>query len=228
MCVRVCVRVCVCAHSCMCAITGQHCRNSAAAGHCRIAVLLLALCLLLLSLSLSPFYIHSSKLLKEDGESMCCILFQQGRRGGGCVAERERRRRRGQNHRGAKHAGEALCWATVPLRETTVEKLEMRKEEEEKERRWGEGRSEVQGTSGECGSSLRWQCSTHPQRKCEQENCRCSEMMSSSGCSTDPLVQFVIIIVPVCLQWGETESPEKRLGLQPHQTDNAGPAFSRS
>lgn len=54
---------------------------------------------------------------------------------------RERRRRRGQNHRGAKHAGEALCWATVPLRETTVEKLEMRKEEEEKV--GGGGRAEA-------------------------------------------------------------------------------------
>lgn len=35
-----------------------------------------------------------------------------------------------ENHRGAKHDGEALCWATVPQRETTVEKLEPRKEEE--------------------------------------------------------------------------------------------------
>lgn len=59
---------------------------------------------------------------------------------------RERRRRRGQNHRGAKHAGEALCWATVPLRETTVEKLEMRKEEEEeKERRWEVGGGQKRG-----------------------------------------------------------------------------------
>lgn len=58
------------------------------------------------------------------------------RRGGGGGSE-------GQNHRGAKHAGEALCWATVPLRETTVEKLETRKEGGGKRRReggrWGGG-----------------------------------------------------------------------------------------
>ncbi|KAG8002741.1 Glycine N-acyltransferase [Nibea albiflora] len=43
----------------------------------------------------------------------------------------------GQNHRGAKHAGEALCWATVPPRETTVEKLDTRKEGGGKRRREG-------------------------------------------------------------------------------------------
>lgn len=52
------------------------------------------------------------------------------------VEEREGEGR--QNHKGAKHAGEALCWATVPLRETTVEKLEMRRREEE-ERGWEVG-----------------------------------------------------------------------------------------
>lgn len=64
---------------------------------------------------------------------------------GGAWLRERRRRRRGQNHRGAKHAGEALCWATVPLRETTVEKLEMRKEEEEKERRWEVGGGQKRG-----------------------------------------------------------------------------------
>ena len=41
---------------------------------------------LTLSLALS---IHSGKLLKEDGGSMCCILFHQGR-GGGRVSVGER------------------------------------------------------------------------------------------------------------------------------------------
>lgn len=93
----------------------------------------------------------------------------------------------------------------------------------------GGGRAEARCKEHQVSAAVPFAGSVAPTlRKCEQENCRCSEMMSSSGCSTDPLVQFVIIIVPVCLQWGETESPEKRLGLQPHQTDNAGPAFSRS
>lgn len=58
----------------------------------------------------------------------------------------ERRERGGQNRKGAKHAGEALCWATVPPRETTVEKLEMRRRGEEG-RGWevGEGVGEVGG-----------------------------------------------------------------------------------
>lgn len=43
----------------------------------------------------------------------------------------EGREGEGRNAKGAKHAGEALCWATVPLRETTVEKLEMRRRGEE-------------------------------------------------------------------------------------------------
>lgn len=51
-------------------------------------------------------------------------------RGGEWRREEEEEEGGGQNHGGAKHAGEALCWATVPLRETTVEKLETRKEEE--------------------------------------------------------------------------------------------------
>lgn len=49
---------------------------------------------------------------------MCCILFQQEERGGG------------GGRGGAEHAGEALRWATVPVRGTTVEKLETRKGEE--------------------------------------------------------------------------------------------------
>lgn len=81
----------------------------------------------------------------------------------------EGRERGGQIRKGAKHAGEALCWATVPLRETTVEKLEMRRRGEEERgweaggglgRKWRGGRSEAQGTSGECGNFLCWQCST--------------------------------------------------------------------
>lgn len=84
--------------------------------------------------------------------------FQQGRRGeggGGCTITEVQ-----------SMPVRLLCWATVPQRETTVEKLETRKEEEERRGGGGgggEGRSEVQATSGECGSFPCRQCSTHPQ-----------------------------------------------------------------
>lgn len=110
------------------------------------------------------------------------------------MAERRRmrRRRRGQNHRGAKHAGEALCWATVPLRETTVEKLEMRKK----------GGGKRRGEGGRWGGGQKARCKEHQvsaavlfaggvaptlRESVKKGNCRCSEMMSGSGCGTDLL-----------------------------------------
>lgn len=69
-----------------------------------------------------------------------------------------------QNHRGAKHAGEALCWATVPLRGTTVEKLEMRKEEEGRrgERVGGGGRAEVRCKEHQVSAAISFASSAAP------------------------------------------------------------------
>jgi len=53
--------------------------------------------------------------------------------------------RRRQNHRGTEHAGDALCRATVPLRKTTVEKLETRKGEGRGGERAGGGGGQKRG-----------------------------------------------------------------------------------
>lgn len=147
----------MCVSVCECAAVGQHCRSTSAAGHCRIGVLLPPHWLFLSSLcSLS------GNLLKEDGESMCCILFSRGGLS---------RRERGS----AGGITEVQCMPvrrfvgpTVPASKITVGETG---EQEKRRRRVGEetgwevgsrARTEVQETSGECGSFLCRQCSIQP------------------------------------------------------------------
>lgn len=79
----------------------------------------------------------------------------------------EGRKRGGQNRKGAKHAGEALCWATVPLRETTVEKLEMRRRGRGGERvgegvGGGGGRAEVRRKEHQVSAAISFAGSAAP------------------------------------------------------------------
>lgn len=185
--------VCVCVHLCVYACVLLEASTAGTQLLQDIAGLLIRCWLIgsfFFSPSLPPLSIHSGKLLKEDGASKCCILFKKGKGGGGMKEKAAM-----QDPGGAKHAGEARNWATVPLRDTTVRKLETRKEEEGREGRRGEGRSEVKGTSGECGNFLCWQCSTHPQWKYKQEKLQMFQDDVRWRMWRWPLVQFAITLL---------------------------------
>lgn len=126
--------------------------------------------------SLADFYFFTQADCSRRMVRACSAYFFSRRRVGG----------------GGKGGGEGsvesqrckACCSSAALASCTSERDDSRETEDERRRgadgRWGEGRNEVQRTSGECGSFSAASAAPTPGECVRRTNCRCSLMMSGS------------------------------------------------